>query len=137
MVPLFRKKHEACDDIIASLRKQISDFEPKIEFSKRQGAQRAAPGIQFSSRPSPAQTPVDTRPLVGVGLMIKDEGPGRMRVTQVARGGGAANSGQINVGDLIVGIAPTPDEPLQVPQVTACTTNPRICMGETNLTRFA
>ena len=104
MVPLFRKKHEACDDLIASLRKQISELRPKIEFS---------------SRPLPVQTPVDTRPVVGVGMMIKDEGPGRMRVTQVARGGGAANSGQVNVGDLIVGIAATPDEPLQVPQVTA------------------
>ena len=119
MVPLFRKKHEACDDLIASLQKQISELEPKIELSKRQGAQRAAPEIQFSSRPLPAETLVDTRPVVGVGMMIKDEGPGRMRVTQVARGGGAANSGQVNVGDLIVGIAATPDEPLQVPQVTA------------------
>lgn len=75
--------------------------------------------------------------MVGVGMMINFEGPGRMRVTQVARGGGAANSGQVNVGDLIVGIAPTPDEPLQVPLVTACATNPRMYMGATNLTRLA
>ena len=133
MLHPLRKLHEPCDGLIASLRQEITGLQerlrqaeeekvPVIQMSSRRGARRAAPSIQFSQRPLPAQ-PVPKTAVVGIGMMIKDEGWGRMRVTQITRGGGACDSGAINVGDCILAVAPSPDDPLQTPQVTKCVTS--------------
>ena len=131
MLHPLRKLHEPCDGLIESLRQEIAGLQerlrqaeegekvPVIQMSSRRGAQRAAPSIHFSQRPLPAQ-PLPKTAVVGIGMMIKDEGGGRMRVTQVTPGGGACDSGAINVGDRILAVAPSPDDPLQTPQVTKC-----------------
>jgi len=113
---------------------QEEDEEPIIQFNPKQqrAVRSAAPpmtagvnddeshAIQFSTRPqrsAPVRFPA-TSPrahVVGVGMTIKistNTNPrlnGKMMVMAIAPEGGAYDSGQIEVGDLIVGIGETPD----------------------------
>lgn len=137
----LREDHSPCDALIASLRDQIAnlekklqeaekveDEEPVIQFqkSKNRAVRSAAPPpveqvpTQFSSRVPTRSAPVPH--IVGVGMTIKvSNSPdstfnNKFVVMAIAKDGGAYDCGQIQVGDMIVGVAETTNSPIRVPQ---------------------
>jgi hypothetical protein len=112
---------------------QQEDDEPIIQMSRKQTrAVRSAPppppsapeaeedthAIQFSTRPVfTRKVPMPSTHVVGLGMTIKTNVKlNKMVVTDIAAGGGACQSGQIEKGDMILGVASTPDAPIRVAQ---------------------
>jgi len=78
--------------------------------------------IQFSTRPTSTRKALPRPHVVGVGMTIKTSShpnpklPHKIVITAIAKGGGACQSGQIEVGDMILGIASTPDARMVHPE---------------------
>jgi len=134
----FRKEHAPCEGMISGLRDQIAnlekkvkeleernDEEPIIQFSKPTRAVRSAPPppsaadepqIQLSSRQTATRrSPMHGKHMVGLGMTLVVK-VNKMVVADVAAGGGADQSGQIERGDSIVGVASSLDAPIRAVQ---------------------
>jgi predicted nuclease with TOPRIM domain len=127
-VESLRRELSQCKEKIASLQQELEEKEAPVVIQKqsRHAAQRAAPVIQYSQRILPSSSvPSSNGPkIVGLGMVLKQSFEnadprlnGRMVITEVAEGGGAFVSGRIRPGDILLGVAPTPDQPVRTPQV--------------------
>ena len=96
-----KKEHAPCEGIISGLRDQIANLEkkePQIQLSSRQTATRKAP--------------MHGQHMVGLGMALTFK-VNKMVVADIVSGGGADQSGQIERGDTIVGIASSLDAPIR------------------------
>lgn len=122
-VESLRRELSQSKERIASLKQEVEEREAPVVIQKqsRHGAQRSAPAIQYSQRSMPSN---DRPKIVGLGMVLKQSFEhvdprlnGRMIITEVAEGGGAFESGRIRAGDILLGVAPTPDQAVRTPQV--------------------
>ena len=93
------KVHAPCDDLIASLRKQLAVMEAQLADLKAQLA--ATPAAPAAAAPAPAK-------ICGVGMLLQShEGYDSLWVTKLLPGLPAHNSGQIQLHDNLIRVDQT------------------------------
>jgi len=126
-VAALEKKHSPCADLIASLRDQLANLEKKMDEMNTPIIEDDYPILQFEQTKSRSVRAVRSAPpppltpkIIGVGMMIKVSSTkdsrihGKMTVVGIAPGGGAFQCGQIELGDMVVGVASAPEEPIRI-----------------------